>query len=416
MLCNSNFLRKFIECFHLSKEPSDSSLRRREASVAESLHPDSFIETLRRSQDNLPQFVKLITQSPKTTLSNLLTLEEEIDQNEFLNVINSINPALIESLDRQSQAQGYLYYLKLKVSIIVYNDIISIDSLLAKTYDFSVDRLISEFIHNLLNLKNLYKFVVFEDKDDRSLRLILFKRMFFFEKHVKKLFLLMVLFCCNADLCRDNRDLIQLTQKVHEFYELAKWYFLNMGSMVPNDRKREKLKAYVDLYTRDALAALKMYAFNREKVNKREQYRTLVELQRVMRALLREHPESFIKFQKELDNFESRLIGLRAQYAPVLLAPPPMRRRAISDSKLYKTLDDIKEESVEDPELDENLKELVSKADRSSIKKELSSRYDKQPSWLDADDSQLLKGSGRYKCKPRGSYLSVLIRNNTNYL
>lgn len=358
---------------------------------------DFFMESLRRHHDDTDAFVRVLVKNPAATLHNLLTLEEEIDANHFVDVVLRINRSAIDQLVTDPHAQAYLHYLILKVQVVTHNKKVSLQNLLANKYDFSADRLVAEFSQNLLFLKNTHKFIVFEDRDDRAVRIVLVKRAMFFEWLATKMFKLFVLFCCNVDFCKDVAVLASMCAKAQAFHDLCERFFVDTDTLVDSE-KRDRVRSYVEVYVRDLLSYLKAFAYSKEKQTVIEECRALGFLSMCLGHLLEQHPLIFVRLRKEYDELLGRVGALKLKYGD----------QRILEMQLQKPLTHIDEVSNDDGR--SVITELlgIEQHDRLSTIKEMSSKQEKQSSVYDGEEGDLDKLEIREKPPIRRS--SILRR------
>lgn len=419
-ICNSEFILRLKSCLRYRKENTIEKVAPlRSPTLPDSLQADYFVENLRKNKDDVDQFIRLILKPATSALNHLLILEDEVDLGNFLDVMGSMTRELIEKHVETQHEQAYFYYLMLKVEITTHNKNVSMDSLLGKKYDFSTDRLIAEFIQNLLYLKNVYKFIIFEDRDDKEFKMLISKRATFFEWLSTKLFKLLLFFSCNVDYCKDNKLLINFCQKIKEYYDLCERYLISAYSTSSESHQSEQYKSFVEVYTKDLLAYLKLFAYNREKQTPADESKTLELINLCLNRLVMQHPLIFIKLKQEFEEFSGRVKILRAKY---VITPPPVestgKRRAISDNDIVKLSGDLKDDSADDAELDDEINELYDNEQRNRLYtiKEMSSRYEKQSSAFDGGDEEFQKFDMRKRPIVRRSSFSKLKKSNANFI
>lgn len=402
-ICNSQLIRSIKRCFSFKNRSQGSSKFTRDESTLDNTNIEIFIETLRKHKDDEDMFMRIITKNPQTTLYHLIMLEDETDIHEFKNVIAALNENTIHKYVKQGQVLAYFYYLKLKVNIMVHHEYISIDSMINNTYDFSVDRVIAEFMHNLVYLKNLYKFNLFEDKDDRTVKVIIYKRMMFFEWLSLKLFKIFLLLSCNVDLCKDNKYLIQLTTKVNEYCDINERYFLNHFAFNHDEYECDKLKKYVQVYVRELLGYIKLLVYNREKNNPTPEYETLNNINKAINQMVDENPMEFPKLQKQFIEFDERIKLYKSKDVNVIKLSKKRIRRSISDGLFKKRCVKVRDSGINAMELDENFTDHmnIGNGDRLFTIKELSSKHDRQSSELDIADLETPTIERKYKKRPK---------------
>ena len=357
-LCSPTLLQQFTTLFSKQKEAVISSEQKANTPcVSEAGSSRTVVDSLKSTKDDPQAFLKVLMKSPKLVIQNLVVLEAQMTASTGCEVITALSNADIENLVNDAQVQAYLFYLKLKLKILVHNAGTSMQSLMAKTYDFNVDRLIAEFMENLMHLKSLQKFILFEDQDDASLRQVISQRMLFFETLSSKLFKILIGLSCNIDLCKDNVYLIQLTRKLKEYCTINDWYLMTVGSFNLENSQQEKLKGFVNAFAKDLLKYISVFALNRERESVEEECRVLSVICAILKKLARTHPLAFTKFKNGLEDFGDRLRSMKSKIQPeepVLLK----NRRVFSDSKIAQPLTRIEEDSLEDIEFEESMREL----------------------------------------------------------
>lgn len=356
-LCSPSLLHQFTTLFSKQRETTSSEQKANTPCVSEAGLSTTIAESLKCTKDDPQAFLKVLMKSPKLVIQNLVELEAQMTAKTGCEALAALSPQDIENCVGDAEVQAYLFYLKLKAKVLVHNAGTSIQSLMAKSYDFNVDRLIAEFMENLMYLKSLQKFILFEDQDDMSLRKIISQRMIFFETLSVKLFKLLIGLSCNIDLCTDNVYLIQLTRKLKEYCTINDWYLMTVGSFSLENSKQEKLKGYVNTFAKDLLKYISVLALNRERESLEEECRVLAVICAILKKLAKSHPLAFTKFKNGLEDFEDRLRAMKRKIAPE--EPVPLKkRRVFSDSKIAQPLMRIEEDSLEDIEFEESMREL----------------------------------------------------------
>ena len=361
IFCNTGIVSKLASYISPNKSNIGNSCQSTKVSASETLNSNAFLKAVLKNKENPVSIIKMINKNPSSSISNLLVLEEALNNDELQNAIKNIKHHLIDTTVNEPKVKAYFYYLKLKIDIINHDKSISIENLLNKSYDFSVDRLIDEFVHNMICLKNLHKFIIYEDHDDKSMKEVVAKRAVFFEWLSLKMFLLLVYFSCNSDLCKDNKYLIHMVRKVKEYNDLNKWYLLNMGSFDIEVSQRDLLKNYIENYTCDLLVNLKLFAYNKEKGSSYDKALSLFSVKKILAKVFKEHKINMFQMNQEFENFSARMQVIKRKHNNLNEAYNPIMRKVTSDTKLRKVLEDISEESIEYTEFDDTKKVFVGK-------------------------------------------------------
>lgn len=414
-LCSPSFFGFLQSCFSSKQDQPNLEIDKH---INESIYADTLVMQLNRRKNDLDEFLKTVFKDNSRVLSNLLILEDEVDQGNFDNVIESFDKEIIERNISDPQMQVYLYYLVLKVEVVKHNKLVSMDSLVSRKYDFKADAVISEFIQNLHFLKNINKFIVFEDKDDKTTKEVIAKRLSFFEWLSIRLFKLLLLFCCSIDNCKDNKELSNINTKVKDYYDICERYLISACAYNAESIQRDKLKNFIEVYAKELLMYLKMYSFNRDNESISEEVKTLELINLSITRLIQQHPLIFIKLKQAFENFDTRVKILKAKYASPTKKANKGKRRTISESNFEKASNTTDEYILEDGELPDEILELlkVENDNKLSTIKEMSSRYEKQSSAFDIGEDDFNKWDVRRRPMVRRSSFSKLRKTNANFI
>ena len=415
-LCSPTILQQFTTLFSNKKDQTSSEQKANTPCVSEAGSSRTIVDSLKSTKDDPQAFLKVLMKSPKIVMSNLLAFELQMSAKTGSEALIALRSENITSEVSDPEVQAYLFYLKLKAKVLVHNAGTSIQNLMAKSYDFNVDRLIAEFMENLMYLKSLQKFILFQDQDDASLRQIISQRMIFFETLSSKLFKILIGLSCNVDLCADNVYLITLTRKLKEYCTINDWYLMTVGAFNLENSKQERLKSYVNTFAKDLLEYIKILAFNREKESSEEECRVLCVISAILKKLTKAHPITFTKFKNGLEDLEDRIKVLKIKHRPE--QPVPLKqRRVFSDSKIVQPLTRIEEDSLEDIEFEESVRELSRfwANNKMSPIREENSKYEQQSLLMEAAEVEAFKLDIKSKDKAR-VVMNALTRRSSGSL
>lgn len=416
-LCDSEILVRLCQCFGLRKgAQQDPSLLQKSTALNENSQTGNLIAHLRKHQSDPDRFINVLVRDPKLTLSNLAQLEDEVDEGGFVETLAGMTREMVDSETSDPHTQAYLYYLILKVEVLSYHKSLSLDSLVNRRFDFSTERIVSEIAQNLYFMKNVYKFIVYEDKDAKDLCSVIARRAVFFERLGLKVFKLLVFFSCNTDYCKDTELLTGLCQRLRDYYDLCERYLIGAHSQGADNQKRERLRIFIEVYTRDLLSYLKMFAHNKQ--TGADETATLGLICVSLEQVFRDYPLNFIKFKGELTDFKARFKALKAGFEGQL-RPPIARAKRVppyetSVEKLPETADD---DSAEDEEMDYDPNEIsCNRQSRLFTIKEMSSNHEKLSSAFDIADEEILKLETRTKPIVRRSSFSNFKKTDRDFI
>ena len=379
---------------------------------------DYVIENLDKEKDNARKFLEVLIKDKENVLDNLMSLEEAIDMDNFIEVVREISSDLINNLVENDETKAYLYYLKLKIEIMKHDKDVSIQSIISKSFDFSIDRIVSEFNHNLLYLKKIYKFILFENRQDKSLHNLIFNRIILFQNLSIKLFKLLLFFTCHVDILQDNDLLIRFSKKIKEYYDINERYLISLYSFKMEDDNWDLLRVCIENYTKDLLVYLKMLAYNREKKDEGEEVKTLVLIVLVFEKITKTHEVTFFELSNDVKRFINKVNQLKKSFKTPVKKRKSHIRRTKTEDKSH-VLSNIMEDSKEDIEFEEEINEIIQKEqlNRLSTIKEMSSHFEKQSNQFETlNDEDFQKLNFRKKFKMRRLSFRKPKKNSLNFI
>lgn len=415
-ICNAGLVNYIKSCFSYKKNnETNYQIKHNEKSI----ESESLVDELRATKYNADQFIRTLVKNPLLILNNLLELEDQIDKGNFIEIVNTFTTKTIERNVADINTQAYLHYIVLKVKIIAYNKQISMKNIINKKDNFNTERVISTFLQNLIFLKNVHSYIVFEDKGEGYVKTLTSRRLSFFEWLSEKIFKLLLIFCCNIDHCNDNKALVNMCLNIKDYYDICERYLIAAYTYSTSNQQRDKLKSFIEVYTKELLTYIKMLSYNKENQSPVDEIKTLEFINLAVNRLLQQHPLIFIKFKHGFEDFETRVKDLKAKYTlQFKQIETEGKKRPSSENNVDQVINQSEENSMDDSELDDDILELFNEEQKNRLStiREMSSRYEKQSGGFEGPDDEFNKLDMRKRPMVRRSSFSKLNKVDVNFI
>ena len=416
IFCESSLIHRLIDLFGFRGSPLTNNNREKYAADS-SIDPCQLVAELHNRKYDIDVFINMLNKNQIAVNELLMLLEDEIDQGVFVDMIQGLDMELIEKSALKDNVLAFLYYLRLKVSIIENDQDIPVETLFNKDFDFSVDRLIAEFINNALYLRNLYKFMIYAAKDVSMPKYMMIKRVALFEWLSDKLFRILVFFTCNIDLYKDNRYFIQLIHRIEEYCELNERYLLSFNYINPEPSKRSQLQRCVNKYATKLVGYFKLFALNKDKHNVKAQIKILDLIHKALINFSKEDDFISKDINQELKEFKHRLESLKAKSISRGILFKKKIRRAVSEIKPENIVINPDKENISLIELDEPFNDYTNSEGVNHIQSNIktSSISDYQSTSLGQANTKNFGVTKRYKFSRRNRHFFTF-RNTHAYM